>query len=78
MNGNNEPKPRSAYQLLHKLTDDDMAELHDIKSAARKQHERNRKLAAKRGKQIPLLPYECSWAFEEEFAREKTKERDGN
>jgi hypothetical protein len=47
------------------------AQLDAIKQAARVRHEKARKAAAKRGrKDFPLLPFECSWAFEEQFRRQ--------
>jgi hypothetical protein len=47
-------------------------ELESIQAKAKVRHEKARKAAAKRGrKDYPMLPYECSWAFEQEFRREK-------
>lgn len=46
------------------------AELEKVRAIARSKHEADRKAAAKRGrKDYPNFPYECSWAFEEEFRR---------
>lgn len=46
------------------------AELESIRVVARKRHEKARKAAAKRGRHdFPMLPYECSWAFEEELRK---------
>jgi hypothetical protein len=45
-------------------------ELAAIREKAKVRHELARKAAKKRGrKDFPLLPYECSWAYEEEFKR---------
>lgn len=45
-------------------------ELESIRKEARKRHEKARRAARKRGrKDFPDLPFECSWAFEEEFRR---------
>jgi hypothetical protein len=44
--------------------------LAEIKAKAKVRHEKARQAAAKRGRHdFPLLPYECSWAFEEEYKR---------
>ncbi len=46
------------------------AELAEIRRKAKIRHEKARKAARQRGrKDFPDLPYECSWAFEEEFRR---------
>lgn len=53
--------------------------LEKIRQDARTRHERNRKAAAKRGRvDFPLLPFECSWAYETQFTREYHRERRGN
>lgn len=45
-------------------------ELEKVRAAAKVRHEKARKAARKRGRlDFPLLPYECSWAFEQEFER---------
>ncbi len=44
--------------------------LDEIKRLAKIRHEKARRAARRRGrKDFPMLPYECSWAFEEEFRR---------
>jgi hypothetical protein len=44
--------------------------LEEVKRLAKIRHEKERKAARRRGrKDFPMLPYECSWAFEEEFKR---------
>lgn len=49
-------------------------ELKLIQDAAKLRHKKARKAASNRGrKDFPLLPYECSWAFEEEFRRKHSK-----
>jgi len=54
-----------------KFTPEEQAKLEAIRVKARARHERERKTAAKRGrKDYPLLPYECTWAYEEQFRRE--------
>lgn len=54
-----------------KFTPEEQAKLDAIRVKARARHEREREVAAKRGrKDYPLLPYECSWAYEEHFRRE--------
>lgn len=46
--------------------------LKHIRDAAKIRHEKQRKAALKRGrKDFPLLPYECSWAYEQEFYRNR-------
>jgi hypothetical protein len=55
-----------------RFTPAEQAELDLVQSTARGRHERARKAAKQRGRvDFPLLPYECSWAFEEEFRRRK-------
>lgn len=40
------------------------------RAAAVVRHEKERKAALQRGRvDFPLLPYECSWAYEEEIRR---------
>lgn len=54
------------------LPDREKAELEVIRDAARVRHEKARKAAAIRGRtDFPLLPFECSWAFEEAFRRSR-------
>lgn len=46
----------------------DKLHLAEIQARAKLRHEKARRAAAKQGrKDFPLLPYECSWAFEEEY-----------
>lgn len=53
-----------------RLTVVEQAELDEIKRLAKIRHEKARKAAAKRGrKDFPLLPYECSAAYEQGFFR---------
>lgn len=55
-----------------RLTDDEVKELEEIRQAARILHEKERKAARGRGrKDFPASPYECSWAYEQEFFRSK-------
>lgn len=54
-----------------KLTPEERVKLEAIQTKAKERHERERKAAAQRGrKDYPLLPYECSWAYVEQFRRE--------
>lgn len=51
-----------------RLTESQSDELNRIREAAKRRHARDRKAASKRGrKYFPDLPYECSWAYEQEF-----------
>ncbi len=53
-----------------RLTVSQIEELERIKAKAKERHEKARKAAKKAGrKDFPMLPYECSWAFEEKFRR---------
>lgn len=53
-----------------KFTPEEQAELDRIQAAAKVRHEMARKAAAAAGRRyFPLLPRECSWAYEEEFRR---------
>jgi hypothetical protein len=55
-----------------KLTEEEAAELERIRTAAKIRHEKARKAARQRGRlDFPDLPYECSWAYEEEFRNRK-------
>lgn len=57
-----------------KLSPEEQSELDSIRSAARERHERARKAAKARGRHdFPESPYESSWAFEQEFRRNKRK-----
>lgn len=45
-------------------------ELEAIQAEARKRHEFSRKAAKARGRRdFPALPFECSWAFEEQLRK---------
>ena len=58
-----------------KLTSAEQKKLDEIRVKAKYRHEKNRKLAKLRGqKDFPMLPYECSWAYEEEFRRKIRKQ----
>ena len=50
-----------------------MDELERIRKMAKIRHEKERKKSKR--KDFPLLPYECSWAFEEEFRRKQEKKK---
>ncbi len=53
-----------------RLTDLEAETLERYKTNAKKHHEAARKAARKMGrKDFPMLPYECSWAFEETFRK---------
>ena len=57
-----------------KFTPEEQAKLDAIRVKAKMRHERERKAAAKHGrKDYPLQPYECLWAYEEQFRREVRK-----
>ncbi len=59
---------------LLQLTTIERAELDEIRRKAKIRHEKNRKAAARQGrKDFPDLPYECSWAYEEEFRKSGRK-----
>jgi hypothetical protein len=54
-----------------KLTADEEMRLAAIRIAARDAHDLARRQAARRGrKDFPAAPYECSWAYEEQFRRQ--------
>jgi hypothetical protein len=44
--------------------------LTEIENASRIRHEKARKAARAKGRDFPSIPFECSWAFEEQFRRE--------
>lgn len=46
------------------------AELGRRQDVARVAHERKRKNAIRQNRDFPLLPYECSWAYEEELRKQ--------
>mgnify|MGYP001609128963 CR=1 FL=1 len=52
------------------MTESQLAVLFDIRHHAKIRHEKARLSALKRGRtSFPMLPFECSWAFEEEWRR---------
>lgn len=54
-----------------RLTPNEEAELERRRKVARERHEKARRAALKRGRRdFPSLPFECSWAYEEQFRRE--------
>lgn len=58
-----------------RLTPEEAQELEAIRRDAMLRHEAKRKAARRRGRMdYPMLPYECSWAYEQEF---RTKRRYG-
>jgi len=55
-----------------RLTAGETQQLDEIRRNARIRHEKDRKAAAKRGRlDYPDFPYECSWAFETQWLRQK-------
>lgn len=52
-----------------RLTPTEQAELDMIKDAARERHQKTYAARLKRGLPYPESPYECSWAYEEEFRK---------
>ena len=59
-----------------RLTKTEMDLLDTIKAKARIRHEKERRSARQRGRmEYPLLPWECSWAYEEEFRRRVREDR---
>lgn len=60
-----------------KLTQEEQQQLSEIQAKAKVRHERARRAAAKQGRtDFPMLPYECSWAYEQEFLRERLRRRE--
>jgi hypothetical protein len=62
------------YRLLLpdnlRFTPEEEKQLEEIRTQAKIDHEKNRKAARRQGrKDFPDLPYECSWAYEQEFRR---------
>lgn len=52
------------------VTPNEAAKLQRIREAAKVLHEKARLAAVRRGRHdFPMLPYECSWAYEQEFLR---------
>jgi hypothetical protein len=55
-----------------RLTAAEQAELSEIQRTAQIEFDKRRKAAAKRGrKDYPAFPFECSWAYETQFLRQK-------
>lgn len=53
------------------FTPAEQAKLTDIQTKAKARHEKDRRAARQRGRvDFPGMPYECSWAYEEQFRRE--------
>lgn len=53
-----------------RLTPEEQAELDSIRVKAKERHRLERNAAKARGrKHYPDFPYECSWAYEQEFMR---------
>ncbi len=58
------------YPFAKKQEED--LDLSEIRSRAKVRHERERRNAKKRGRvNYPLLPYECSWAYEIAFEEKR-------
>lgn len=56
------------------LTAEQEEELRQIRVEAKRRHEKARKAALRRGREdFPLLPFECSWAYELKFIRGLTR-----
>jgi hypothetical protein len=71
-----EPKQKAAMKMKIMITPKAEAELNRIKTAAKSRHERARKAAKQRGRfDFPDLPFECSWAYEEEFFKARPGSR---
>ena len=52
------------------LTTEEQIKLEEIRKEARIRHHKAKNAAYARGrKDFPLLPFECSWAYEQEFMR---------
>jgi len=51
------------------MTNEQQKQLEQIQAKAKVRHEENRKKATRQGRDFPLLPYECSWAFEEYYRK---------
>ena len=57
-----------------KLTPEQESNLETIRVSARIRHEKARKAWKAKGRiNFPLLPFECSWAYEEHFRRNYTE-----
>jgi hypothetical protein len=53
-----------------RFTPNQEAQLDAIRAKAKIRHEKARKAAKQKGRNdFPLLPFECSWAFEQQFRR---------
>lgn len=63
---------------LTRLTPSEEQALETVRVAARARHSRAKAAAKKRGRlDFPLFPFECSWAYEEQFRREVRNQRQG-
>jgi hypothetical protein len=52
------------------FTEQEASYLEVLKTRAKARHEQARKEAKRRGRHdFPMLPYECSWAFEEKYRK---------
>lgn len=61
-----------------KLTPAEELELEAVRVVARARHARAKAAAKARGRlDFPLLPFECSWAYSEQFRREIRAQRRG-
>ena len=62
-----------------RFTPDEEQALEAVRVVARTRHARAKAAARARGRlDFPLLPFECSWAYEEQFRREvRTQKRGG-
>jgi hypothetical protein len=54
-----------------RLSPTQQVHLEAIRTVARARHDKRRKTALKAGRSFPELPFECSWAFEEQFRRDQ-------
>ena len=53
-----------------RLTEEEKSALQKIIAEAKVRHEKKRQALARRGRgSFPDLPFECSWAFEEEYRK---------
>ena len=57
-----------------RFTPEEQLELDNIRKKAKERHARERRAAKALGREhYPEFPYECSWAYEQEFMRAKRK-----
>lgn len=62
--------------FVETLSAGELAELATIQQKAKERHEKARKAARAKGRiDFPLLPFECSWAFETQFRSERFNRR---